>query len=265
MKLKQVLLSMCLGAALVVGAGCGTSNDKQSSTKPATTETITVSAAASMKAALEEIKGNYIKKNNLKDEQVAINFAGSGSLRQQIEQGAPSSVFISADEKNMKQLQDKSLVEDVKPLVGNDLVVVVPKGKEKYTMANIQNAPRLVLGNLGAVPAGDYAKSALDKLNLWAEVESKVVFVKDVKAVTAAISQAAGDVGFIYKTDAMAAQDKVDITDTVKSDLHAPIVYPIGVVTKNKNGLTKDFYQYLLTPEAQQVFEKYGFKSVSAK
>lgn len=264
MKLKRWIASLMVGISILAVAGCGSTGDtKKADPKPTTTETITVSAAASMKAALEEIKANYIKKQNLKDEQVAINFAGSGSLRQQIEQGAPSSLFISADEKNMKQLQEKNLVEEVKPLVGNDLVLVVPKGKEPFTMKTIQTAPRIVLGTLGAVPAGDYAKSALDKLNLWGEVESKVVFAKDVKAVTATISQGAGDVGFIYKTDAIAAKDKVDITDTVAADLHAPIVYPIGVVTKNKNGLTKDFYQYLMTPEAQKVFEKYGFKSVS--
>lgn len=86
------------------------------------------------------------KAHNLADDQIAINFAGSGTLRQQIEQGAPASLFISADEKNMKMLQEKDLVTDVKPFVTNELVLVVPKGQPKVELDQITTVKRHCIG-----------------------------------------------------------------------------------------------------------------------
>ena len=101
---------------LVLVVGCGNDAGKTAdSTKPSTSEKITIQAAASLKGALTELADAYKKEHHLADDQIVINFAGSGTLRQQIEQGAPASLFISADEKNMKMLQEKDLVTDVKP------------------------------------------------------------------------------------------------------------------------------------------------------
>ena len=100
-KILLVLMSICMLAFVV---GCG--NDASKTTdiaKPSTTEKITIQAAASLKGALTELADAYKKEHNLADDQITINFAGSGTLRQQIEQGAPASLFISADEKNMKK------------------------------------------------------------------------------------------------------------------------------------------------------------------
>ena len=88
-------------------------------------------------------------------------------MRQQIEQGAPASLFISADEKNMKMLQEKDLVSDVKPFVTNELVLVVPKGQPKVELDQIATVKRIVLGNPETVPAGNYGKQVLTKLGVW--------------------------------------------------------------------------------------------------
>ena len=117
-----------------------------------------------------------------------LTFAGSGTLRQQIEQGAPASLFISADEKNMKMLQEKDLVSDVKPFATNELVLVVPKGQPKVELDQIATVKRIVLGNPETVPAGNYGKQVLTKLGVWEQVEPNVVYAKDVKAVTASVS-----------------------------------------------------------------------------
>ena len=147
-----------------------------------------------LKVLITELADAYKKSHNLADDQIAINFAGSGTLRQQIEQGAPASLFISADEKNMKMLQEKDLVTDVKPFVTNELVLVVPKGQPKVELNQIASVKRIVLGNPETVPAGNYGKQVLTKLGVWEQVEPNVVYAKDVKAVTASISQGAGDV-----------------------------------------------------------------------
>ena len=184
-KILLVLMSICMLAFVV---GCGNDASKTTdSAKPSTSEKITIQAAASLKGALTELADAYKKEHNLADDQITINFAGSGTLRQQIEQGAPASLFISADEKNMKMLQ--------------------------------------------------------------------------VKAVTASISQAAGDAGFIYKTDAIAAGDAVEIAAVTPADSHDPVIYPIGIIKKYDNALAQDFYTYVMSPEGQKVLEKYGFST----
>ena len=241
--------------------GYYSTNKAADSAKPSTSEKITVQAAASLKGALTELADAYKKSHNLADDQIAINFAGSGTLRQQIEQGAPASLFISADEKNMKMLQEKDLVTDVKPFVTNELVLVVPKGQPKVELNQIATVKRIVLGNPETVPAGNYGKQVLTKLGVWEQVEPNVVYAKDVKAVTASISQGAGDAGFIYKTDAIAAGDAVEISAVTPADSHDPVIYPIGIIKKYDNALAKDFYQYVMSPEGQKVLEKYGFST----
>ena len=256
-KFLLIVLSICM---LVFVVGCGNDTSKTADTgKPSTSEKITIQAAASLKGALTELADAYKKDHHLTDDQIAINFAGSGTLRQQIEQGAPASLFISADEKNMKVLQDKDLVTDVKPFVTNELVLVVPKGQPKIDLNQIASVKRIVLGNPETVPAGNYGKQVLTKLGVWDQVESNVVYAKDVKAVTASISQAAGDAGFIYKTDAVAAGDAVQIAAVTPADSHDPVIYPIGIIKKYDNALARDFYAYVMSPEGQKVLEKYGF------
>jgi len=241
--MKRILLVLMSVFMLAFLVGCGNDASKPAETgKPSTSEKITVQAAASLKGA-------------------PINFAGSGTLRQQIEQGAPASLFISADEKNMKMLQEKDLVTDVKPFVTNELVLVVPKGQPKVELDQITTVKRIVLGNPETVPAGNYGKQVLTKLGVWEQVEPNVVYAKDVKAVTASISQGAGDAGFIYKTDAIAAGDAVQISAVTPADSHDPVIYPIGIIKKYDNALAKDFYQYVMSPEGQKVLEKYGFSA----
>lgn len=260
--MKRILLVLMSVFMLAFLVGCGNDASKQAeSAKPSTSEKITVQAAASLKGALTELADTYKKSHNLADDQIAINFAGSGTLRQQIEQGAPASLFISADEKNMKMLQEKDLVTDVKPFVTNELVLVVPKGQPKVELNQIASVKRIVLGNPETVPAGNYGKQVLTKLGVWEQVEPNVVYAKDVKAVTASISQGAGDVGFIYKTDAIAAGDAVEISAVTPADSHDPVIYPIGIIKKYDNALAKDFYQYVMSPEGQKVLEKYGFST----
>lgn len=262
MQFKHKALALLLGAAVMVAAGCGQSAEKKEAGTVDKSQTITVSAAASMQAAMNELKDNYVKAHHLDASQIAINYGGSGTLRQQIEQGAPASIFVSADEKNMKMLQDKQLVSQVKPLTANSLVLIVPKGKPAIKIDQLANVNRIAIGTVETVPAGRYAQQTLTKLGMWDLLQSKIVYAKDVKAVAAYTAEGSVDAGFVYKTDALDLKDKVVIADTAPADAHSPIIYPIAMVTKNENQLTKDFYAYLTSSEAQQILQKYGFTSV---
>ncbi|WP_028256987.1 molybdate ABC transporter substrate-binding protein [Veillonella montpellierensis] len=241
--------------------GCGNTNPTMGDSKNQTfaNQTLTISGAASLKGALTEIADEYKKEKNLSDNQIVINFAGSGTLRQQIEQGAPASIFISADEKNMKMLEEKQLVSDVKPFVLNELVLVVPKSSKASSLQDIPTMNRFALGEVATVPAGRYGKQVLDHMNLWDTMQDKIVFAKDVKAVTAYVSQGAVDGGFIYKTDALAAKDTVTIAAETPADSHDAVVYPIALITKNTTDFAKDFYDYATGPKGKAILEKYGF------
>lgn len=260
MKKRWLLVALALSAVLVAGCGSGTKSAEKETASKAASQTITLSVAASLKETVTELRDAYVKAHNMKPEQINLNFAGSGTLRQQIEQGAPSSIFISADEKNAKMLADKGLLSEVKPWVQNTLVLIVPKGKEQgVTFETLENVNRVAIGTVDTVPAGTYAKQVFEKLNLWEPLQPKIVYAKDVRAVLTYVSEGAVDAGVVYKTDALQAKDKVTIVQEAKADWLTPIVYPIGIITKNNNELTKDFYAYLTGPEGQKVAEKYGF------
>ena len=127
------------------------------------------------------------------------------------------------------------------------------------SLVKLHPVKRIVLGNPDTVPAGNYGKQVLTKLGVWDQVEPNVVYAKDVKAVTASISQAAGDAGFIYKTDAIAAGDAVQIAAVTPADSHDPVIYPIGIIKKYDNALAKDFYKYVTSPEGQKSIREIRF------
>ncbi|WP_298703679.1 molybdate ABC transporter substrate-binding protein [uncultured Veillonella sp.] len=261
----RLVVVLLLGVMFLVLGGCSSFDSSNSGSSASTGATelgnqkITVSAAASLQAALTELKANFIKAHNLKEEQIAINFGGSGTLRQQIEQGAPVSLFISADEKNMKLLEDKGLVTQVQPFTANSLVLITQQGHEKITIEQLPQVQRLALGTIETVPAGRYAQETLSHLNLWNQVEPCIVYGKDVKSVAAYVAEGSAEAGFVYKTDALDLKDKVQIADTAPAQSHTPIIYPLAVVPKYDNSLTQSFYTYLTSNEAQQVLQKYGF------
>jgi molybdate transport system substrate-binding protein len=160
-KLFTFLLSFILILSL---AGCGTTPAAQQQAAPVN---LTVSAAASLKSAMEEIKTNYAQENS--NVTITYNFAGSGSLQQQIEQGAAVDIFVSAGTKQMDALKDKGLLLDdtSKNLLGNQLVLITPKSST--TVSNIKDltsdkVKKIALGEPKSVPAGQYAEESLTKL-----------------------------------------------------------------------------------------------------
>jgi molybdate transport system substrate-binding protein len=224
---------------------------------------LTISAAASLTDAFKEIQTNYETKN--KQIKLNFNFGASGALQQQIEQGAPADLFFSAATKNMKTLVDKQLIEPTqqKNLLINELVVVVPAdGKvaiQKAEDLTNENIKHLAVGEPQTVPAGSYAKEALTNAKLWDTLQAKIVQGKDVRQVLTYVESGNAEAGFVYKTDAMTSKS-VKVAFSVDPKSYTPIEYPAGIVKATKHSKeTADFYAYLQTKEAQDVFVKYGF------
>ena len=249
--------------------GCGSGNATQSSqsaTPIQPPKEIIVSAAASLKDSLTELQKDYAQK--APGVKLTFNFGASGMLQQQIEQGAPADLFISAGVAQMDTLDKNGLiVKDSRvDLVGNDLVLVA--GKDNSNITTVQDLTKSSVGKISigtpkSVPAGEYAQEALTNLKLWDSLQPKVVMAKDVTQVLNYVETGNVDAGFVYKSDALTST-KVKVVTVVPESSHKPITYPAAVIMATKNKQTaQDFLKYLQSSDAQQVFVKYGFKSIA--
>ena len=271
---KKKLLSLLLSAACAFAlAACSSTNNNGSNTNTPTdkqdtkggkTVEINVSAAASLKDALEKINENYKQATGTT---VVLNLGGSGALVKQIKEGAPTDLFISAANKAMNELVEGGTVEkeSVSVLLKNSLVLVVPKDNaakiEKVEdLANLDEKSKLAIGEVETVPAGQYAKESLTNLKLWDKVESHVVYAKDVRQVRSYVEGGEAVAGFIYASDA-AGDDKVKVVQTMDESTHKKIVYPSAVIKGAANAdAAKEYEAFLKTDASMKIFEEHGFK-----
>ena len=162
-------------------------------------------------------------------------------------------------------MQD-GLIEESKriDLVGNELVLVVPNDSKKEIKAfeDLTKTDRMSIGTPEAVPAGQYAKEILEKLNVWQAIEGKIVFGKDVRQVLTYVETNNVDAGIVYKTDALISE-KVMIAATAAEDSHAPIIYPLGMIKNSSHPKEAQlFYYFLQNDRSMKTFEKFGFKGL---
>ncbi len=261
MKKFTKILSLLLTSSLVLSSvGCSSSSNKAKDTHVE----LTISAAASLKEAMAELEPIFTEK--YPNISLTFNFGASGSLQQQIEQGAPCDLFISAGKKQMTALADKDLLvaDTNKDLVKNRLVLISTDNTNVASLDDLttDKVKTIAVGEPSSVPAGKYADEVLENLGIKSEVESKLVFAKDVKEVLAWSTSENADVGFVYLSDAL-INDKARIIETISEDLHSPITYPVAIIKDSKNiDAAKTFEDFLFSAEAQKVFEKYGYNKV---
>lgn len=249
-----------------VMAGCGTAtSEKAASTpqKPAFQGQVTVFAAASTTNAMDDVKAAFSKSTGTI---VRTSYAGSSTLAQQIEQGAEADLFISADVKWADHVEGKTPVARRRNLLGNRLVIVVASDSslkltkpEDLVSGQVRH---LALGNPEAVPAGKYAKQALTRLGIWEKLKARVAAAEDVRHALTYVETGAAEAGIVYATDAAVSQ-KVKVAVGFSEDLTGPVRYPVLLLKRKPvNPAAEVFYHYLGSPEATQVFEKYGFTVV---
>ncbi|NLB54515.1 MAG: molybdate ABC transporter substrate-binding protein [Lentisphaerae bacterium] len=222
-----------------------------------------ISAAASMKESMAEVETMFNEANP--DVELTFNFGSSGSLQQQIEQGAPADVFVSAGKKQMQALVDKDLIAEgtYEEILQNEVVLIVPADKTDITTFDdltTDKVVKLALGEFNSVPVGQYSKEILDSLELSAAVADKSVYAKDVKEVLSWVSTGNADAGMVYATDAKTVADKVKVVVTAPADAYSPAVYPVGIVKATENRELADaFIDFIKTDDVKDVFVKYGF------
>ncbi|MFD3249282.1 molybdate ABC transporter substrate-binding protein [Rahnella aquatilis] len=228
-------------------------------------EKITVFAAASLTNALQDIATQYQKEKGV---QVVSSFASSSTLARQIEQGAPADLFISADQQWMDYaISKQQMVNNTRyTLLDNDLVLISAASSkinkvdisEKTQWTTLIGDSRLAVGDPDHVPAGIYAKEALQKLGAWTTLEPKLARASDVRAAMALVEREEAPVGIVYGSDALASK-KVKVVGIFPAASHKPVEYPMAMVKGHENATVRGFYDYLKTPAAAEIFKKYGF------
>ena len=226
---------------------------------------LTVSAAASLSNAFKELAPAFEAQNP--GSKVLLNFAASDALLAQMAKGAPVDVFASADQETMDRAEQQKLLlpGSRRNFVANSLVLITPAdggvAASVKTLADLQRpeVKRVALGKPEGVPAGRYAKSALEAAKLWPAVEAKAVFAQNVRQALDYVARGEAEAGFVYATDAAVQKDKVRVLLTVPTD--TPITYPVAAVAGGASPeLGRRFTDFLLSPAAQAVLARHGFQ-----
>lgn len=247
----------------LVMSGCSSNEGSKKQNAGSEKVELTISAAASLQDAINEIKTAYEKENaNVK---INLNLGASGALQQQISQGAPVDLFFSAAEDKFEKLKDEKLIEKGINLIGNEIVLVVPK-ESNQSINEFEDLPKvkkIAIGTPETVPAGQYGKETLENIGIWKDSEENLVYAKDVRQVLTYVETENVDAGIVYKTDALTSE-KIKITATATEDTHTPINYPVGVIKESSHlEEANKFYEYLQTKEAMEIFVKYGFADIN--
>jgi molybdate transport system substrate-binding protein len=226
---------------------------------------LTVFAAASLTDAMHDIDSAWQAQHH---PALRLSFGSSSTLARQIAEGAPADVFASADEKWMDYLAQR---HDLAPgtrrdLLSNKLVLVVPASRPVHLaidahldlQALLGRDGRLAVGDPAHVPAGIYAKQALQKLGLWTEAEKHLAPSADVRAALLLVEQGEAPAGIVYATDA-AISPKVMVAGVFPADSHPPISYPFAAVKSADTPDARALLAFLDTPLARAIFAKRGF------
>ncbi len=260
---RAALLTCTALLALValVAAACGGQHGAHTgaASRPSTvgarpSTSITVFAAASLTAAFAKLEGDFTRAHP--DIEVTYEFAGSQTLATQLQSGAPADVFASADQASMATVA--GLVDDPQVLARNVLELVVAKGNPKRVrgLADLARPDLKVVLGAPDVPAGRYARQALDAQQVTV---TPVSLEDDVKAVVAKVALGEADAGVVYATDVTAAGDAVDGVDLPASQ-NVTATYPIAVVEAGRHRqAAQAFVDFARSGRGQQLLQAFGF------
>jgi molybdate transport system substrate-binding protein len=237
---------LCVAALLIAG---------QAHAQP-----VLVFAAASLKNALDEAA-------TASPVPATVSYASSSALARQIEAGAPAQVYLSADLAWMDYVQERNRIVPGtrRNLLGNKLVLIAPASSKVqanvetgFALAGLLGSGRLALGDPTHVPAGKYAKAALEALGVWEGVRSRLAPAENVRAALALVARAETPLGVVYATDA-AAEPRVRVVGAFPEGSHPPIVYPVALTVHAKGSVPGRFLDFLGSPRARAIFERHGF------
>jgi molybdate transport system substrate-binding protein len=229
---------------------------------PASAAELLVSAAASLTNAFQEIGGQF--EGSHSGTKVTFNFAASNVLVKQIIQGAPVDVFASADQESMDRAVQENVIDRATRFnfAANRLVLVVPNDS-KIVLKSIHDlktkeVARIAVGQPATVPAGRYAKRALDEARLWEGLQGKFIYTQNVRQNLDYVARGEVDAGFVYSTDAAIVKDKVKVAFEVPTP--EPVLYPIAITRASRTPqFARQFLDFVKSEVGQKILQRFGF------
>jgi len=196
---------------------------------------------------------------------VVFNFAASDVLLTQIAKGAPADIFASADQEAMNRAEREQLLQPStrRDFAANQLVLIVPKGAPQVGALAVlatSRFRRIAAGSPQTVPAGRYAKEALEAAGLWVTLSPRLVFTQNVRQALDYVARDEADAGFVYATDAAIMPDAVRIAlDVVTA---TPVRYPTAVVATTRHAaLATAFVAFVAAAPGQDILARNGFRA----
>ncbi len=255
---KRFIQNYCVFVPVILFfSGCGNSHN-QGSSRP-----LVIFAAASLTNVMTELGEQYQKDSTVV---LQFNYASSGTLARQIEHGAQADIFLSANTDWVQYLEKKDLLEtdNVRDLVGNELVIV-SSNSDTVILYNknpglLHAASHIAIGDPGYVPAGKYAKEALENLSIFQLLKDKLVMAKDVRNALMLVELGEAEFGIVYRTDALSST-KMHIVGVLPKTSYSTIIYR-GAICRDASNEADGFFNFLLSDEAQSVWKKYGFDPI---
>jgi molybdate transport system substrate-binding protein len=228
--------------------------------------TVTVYAAASLTNVLKELGVNFTERTKV---EVKFSFGNSATLAKQVERAAPADAFFSASAEWMDYLDKKGLIEKETrtDLLGNRLVIVALRDEgfrvEPRKGFDFPGAfrGRLALGDPASVPAGIYARQALQWLGWWDALKDRLAPGQDVRTTLAYVERGECAAGIVYATDARVSA-RVETLATLPEESHEKIVYPVAAVKGKATEDVRRFLAFLRSKDAQKTFWKHGFSTL---
>jgi molybdate transport system substrate-binding protein len=227
---------------------------------------IIVFAAASLKDALNDVAEGF-RRNTGK--RVTASYAASSTLAKETAAGAPADLFISANPGWVDYLEQRKLIKpwSRSDLLGNKLVLIAPSIDRRVRLAIEPGFPlatalgdgKLAMADPASVPAGMYAKAALQKLGVWPAVAPRILPAENVRAALLAVARSDAPLGIVYGTDA-AIDPGVRVIGTLPQETHPPIIYPVALTSTSENRDAAALIVYLRCAQARAQFQKAGFR-----
>lgn len=230
---------------------------------------VLIFAAASLANVLGELDQAFSARTGI---HVTSSLSASSTLAKQIEAGAPADVYFSADLQWMDYLQQRGLLRagSRRDLVGNSLVLIAPSGtsmrvsiRPGLDLSRLLGGGRLAVADPDSVPAGIYAREALQKLGAWSSVAPLLVRAENVRAALEYVARGDAPLGIVYRTDAL-VEKRVRIVGVFPEDSHPPIVYPIAL-TLHAGAAAARYLAFITSAEARPIFRKWGFEPLASR
>jgi len=254
MKRRSLLIGFLALAGTVLPGGCAPAED----TGPV------VLAASSMQEGLSAAADGWAAQGHARP---VLSFASSAAVARQASEGAPADLVVSADAQWMDWLEARDLLRagTRRNIAGNSLVLVTraDPAVRRLPYASIEEAladpaAAIAIAEPDTVPAGRYARAALQALGLWQDVQGRLVPTENVRVALALVERGEATFGIVYGSDA-AASDKAWVLAPFDESLYPTIRYPLAVLETSQDPDSEAFADYLSSRDGQVILRRHGF------